>query len=423
MSDDTKKIDPKTWCPYPSFNLNSNTDGRVKLCCSITENLHVRDGMHTYNFGKDRIEDIWNSNYMNAARHSLSSGIQFSHCSNCWKMEEMKIESSRVAALRDNLHKIEDGVTRLPESLELRLGNKCNLKCMSCWSLSSSSIFHERETALKEMNLPDGLAFGWRWEIEEVKSMDKNWYESEIFKENFRKMAPQLRRLYLTGGEPTLIDENNFFMDELIKAGNPFCAVSFTTNATIWNEKFYKSLEKFQSSEVQISIDGIGSLNEYVRYGSKWEIVERNLEKIFALPESVNIKVFTVVSLLNAPGLTDIVRYLLEKFPKRKFIYAPIILQSPAYLSARLLSRDYRREVCDGIVEFLKVNEDTSHAWFRDGLRRVSDFLVNEGEGSEVDDREMQITFVKQYIDTLDQIRKNKHPQHQDLFERGLNGI
>jgi sulfatase maturation enzyme AslB (radical SAM superfamily) len=418
---DNDKADPETWCPYPWFNLNSNTDGSVKLCCSILENHHLKDKLKVFNFGKDDIKDIWNSEYLKSARHNLSSGIKFKHCDVCWKMETNGIESSRKAALRDKLHTIDVEPTALPQSLELRLGNKCNLKCMSCWSLSSSSIYSERLSALKNStDLPDWMLQSWRKEIQDVDAVDKTWNDSEIFKKNFKTVAPTLKRLYLTGGEPTLIDENCEFLGYLLEAGNTDCAVSFTTNATIWNEKFYNQILQFKNSEIQISLDGFGALNDYIRYGSKWEVIEKNLNKIFALPNRVVIKVFTVVGLLNVKNVTELLSFLMDKYSHRPFIHSPIILQAPQCLSTTILSGAYRYEAAEEIKAFLSKNPEDSHVWFKDGLIRILEQLYhNVGAQTEMDFHRGRS---RDYINTLDRIRKMEHPNKREIFERGLSG-
>ena len=414
-----KKIESSTWCPYPWFNLNSNTDGNIKLCCSITENYHITDGNRNFNFGKDPIEKIWNSQYMKDIRNDLSNSRKPKTCDTCWKLEENNLESSRMAAIRDKLHRKGKPVVDLPTSLELRLGNKCNLKCMSCWSLSSSSILAERKMAAERTDLAPWLRDSWEQEVKDVGAVNYDWFGSPAFKESFKKMAPTLKRLYLTGGEPTLIDENCEFLQMLLDAKNDGCAVSFTTNCTIWNEKFYGLISKFKSAEVQISLDGFGQMNEYVRYPSNWSQVDRNLRKIFKLPPQVNIKIFSVVSILNVMRITELVEYLLENLTNRSYIYAPIILQSPDFLSTRFLSAEYRTAAAERINDFLKSHPmEFNKIWYKFGLKAVVDHL----QFGETDDihRNYNLDLAKDYVLAHEKIRNLAHPHKRELFEKGL---
>ena len=142
-----------TYCLYPFTNLNSNTEGSVKLCCSINENIHAtKDGMEL-NFGTHSIEDIWNSPYMVDVRRQLLNGERPDACGVCWRLEDKGIQSSRQSAfaeLKDwaNPKHYQTENPPLPQSLELRLGHFCNLRCNSCWSLSSDRIYNERKKIL-----------------------------------------------------------------------------------------------------------------------------------------------------------------------------------------------------------------------------------------------------------------------------------
>lgn len=414
----------KTWCPLPWFNLNSNTDGRVKLCCSIVENEHVREHNQEMNFARDPIEKIWNSSYLRKIRKEMLEGQKPKACSVCWKLEEEGATSSRQTALQqyNNLVKNskQDILSDLPCSLELRLGNKCNLKCMSCWSLSSSSIFEERKQSLQRTDLDPNLISRWTHEIKQTSQCDLNWHATEEFKTSFKKMAPSLKRLYLTGGEPTLIAENLEFFKALLDAGNTSCHVRFTTNATVWNPELYALLSQFDSSEVQISLDGFGEMNEYIRFPSRWPVIEKNLDRIFALPEKVSLKIFTVVSLLNADSVIDLTDWLLKKYKARPFLYAPILLQSPDFLSTSLLTEEYRQniiaelEVC---IRKIKSSLGPTHQ-IEYGLENIQKHL-RVGVADEA--RKKQIQIATSYIDSLEKIRLIKHPRKQMLFEKGLS--
>ncbi len=67
----------KTFCPFPFMNLNSNTDGSVKICCAQNENIHLKkeDGT-TYNLYEDDINEIWNSKNIQGIRKKLLEGEQ-----------------------------------------------------------------------------------------------------------------------------------------------------------------------------------------------------------------------------------------------------------------------------------------------------------------------------------------------------------
>ena len=86
--------------------------------------------------------------------------------------------------------------------------------------MSSSSVFEERASALRTLSpgeIAPWLYENWKQETEGVSKLDLAWYKSEIFKESVTRIAPGLKRLYLTGGEPTLIAENINFLQIIIQ--------------------------------------------------------------------------------------------------------------------------------------------------------------------------------------------------------------
>ena len=258
-----------TYCLFPFTNLNSNTEGSVKLCCSINENIHATDeNNNELNFGTHGVEEIWNSQYMKDVRKQMLNGERPKACDVCWKLEDSGIQSSRQSAFGElkacAMPKEYQSVNPpLPQSLELRLGNFCNLRCNSCWSLSSDRIADERRRIqLKDDSLPSWLRKEWDDELALEKQADWLWWESDEFVNSIKKLAPKLKRLYLTGGEPTLIKRNIEIMQMILDAGNTDCYIALTTNLTQWNEVFYNTMSRFNHGGIQISIDDVHDKNE-----------------------------------------------------------------------------------------------------------------------------------------------------------------
>ena len=67
---DTKKLDwaikhVDKFCTLPWLNLNTNPNGNIKLCCSITLDTFVSNkNAKSYNLGYQDIDEIWDSIYM-----------------------------------------------------------------------------------------------------------------------------------------------------------------------------------------------------------------------------------------------------------------------------------------------------------------------------------------------------------------------
>jgi len=397
----------KKFCVLPWLNLNTNPNGNVKLCCSIAMDYFVGFGKPAkpFNLGYDDIDTIWNSEHMLNVRDLHRQNNGSGDCADCYRMEKVSGHSPRKGQnkmwimrqendeeLASHLNTITeyDGVNKkmfntldtLPLSLELRLGNQCNLKCITCWGMSSSLIQDERRDilrsgVLKEQKL-DWLQDKWQDDYDLVeKSEITEWYETEMFYKNFRRMAPKLRRLYTTGGEPTLIKANYKMFEELIAAGNKNCKIEFTTNMTTWNPKFYEALSQFDNVEIQMSIDGVGSVAEYIRYGTKWDVVRENIKKVFEMASTRpnwRILCYTVLQALNYQYVTEIWDVLSKEaeFYKKRVEWWPITLSYPLYLGLAAIPKEDRiksiprirekaRQYDSGLANFT-VNKDTMAA-------------------------------------------------------------
>lgn len=358
------------FCVLPWLNMNTNPNGNVKLCCSIAMDYFVANKDRPFNLGYDDITQIWNGPHMQNVRNLHRQNNGSDDCLDCYKIEKLSGHSPRkgqnkiwvdrknhdpelaeylTEVSNEKLYSISN---ILPLSLELRLGNQCNLKCVTCWGMSSSLIHEERKDMVKSGELIKRdlgwLQEKWTEDIEAVEKADMTeWYETDIFYKNFRLMAPKLRRLYTTGGEPTLIKANYRMLEELLAAGNNTCRIEFTTNMTTWNPKFYENLSKFENVEIQMSVDGVGTVAEYIRYGTKWDVVRENIKKVFEMASTRpnwRIVCYSVLQALNYQHITEIWEVLDEESKRyyKRVDWWPITLNYPAYLSLAVIPIEQR---------------------------------------------------------------------------------
>ena len=380
------------YCVYPFINVHTNTDGRCKLCCHVYGEDYIKvDGKDAV-LGKTNWNNIWNSKYMLDVRANLLSGKKVKECNRCYEHEEKGLQSSRQWANENYKQPL---LHSNPTHLELRLGNKCNLKCNSCWSVSSSQIYKERKKILANETVPKWLDDQWQHEIKSVESFDWQWYETQEFRDFVDQVAPTLERLYMTGGEPTMIDANQYVLDKLVEAGNTKCHVAWTTNMTTWPEGFYDKLDFFDSSEVQMSIDGYGDHNMYIRYPTDWKKVEENFTKAMTLPEKVQLKIYFVYQAWNVFDVDRLIRWLEER-QTRRVDFVPIFLEHPDQLHSCV----WPREIQHKIIGKLFTLQTTMH---RDPVQRIINYTQNTNKYSAEN-----INRMKQFISINDRYRKYK---------------
>jgi len=380
-----------TFCVYPWINLHTNTDGRCKLCCHVyTEDYVQIDGKDAV-LGQDPFDEIWHGGYMTKVRERMLTGKPVGECSRCYEHEDKGIESSRQWANKQ--YPIQSTEVFDPTHLELRLGNHCNLKCNSCWSVSSDQLYKERSKILSNESIPKWLSDQWNHEVKSVEKFDWGWFETEEFRRFVDRVAPSLKRLYLTGGEPTLIQANKYVIDKLVETGNHSCHVAWTTNLTTWPTEFYDKLDFFDTSEIQMSIDGFGEHNQYIRYPTAWQKVERNFEKAQQLPEKVQLKIYFVYQAWNIFDVKPLIKWLMNA-QCRRIDFVPIFLEYPDQLHSCVWPEYIRNQA---IQELLTIDPG-SH---RDPVARIIEYTKNTDKYSK-----HLLDRMKTYIEINDRYRR-----------------
>lgn len=261
-------------CKYLENQINIRSDGQYRLCCVSTEPSN-KENINTHT-----PEEWRRSNTHVNARKMLANNQWPDACAKCKAQEEAGVESKRTKA-----RTFGPGISHL----DLRIGNSCNLKCISCWNMSSSSIAEEeKEMVSSGIKIPQVL-----------KIANFNWATED----NFKKLEHlPVQEVYFTGGEPMMVRHLPEFLDKL----DPSTHIRFSTNCTINNPKLEKILKKFHVVTMSLSIDAVDRRIEYIRYGSKWSEVEANAKR-FA--DNFMVNICPTISLLNAWFYEDIQEY------------------------------------------------------------------------------------------------------------------
>ena len=385
-------IKSKTFCTLPWKNITTNNNGKIKLCCNVQTEDYIKNSQNKEgNIHKDTIEELWNSSHIRNIRRELTNGQPVPDCQYCYDMEKQGSKSSRQWANERYLNREikqavqfslenEGHVNKLPDSLELRLSNYCNLKCHSCWSLSSSQLSSERKLWLKDDSLPEWLRKNWLYEKNKTNFPTINSLpEESLFMENFRKTAPDLKRLYFSGGEPTLIKAYELILEELIQIGNVNLELSLTINLTKVSQKFLSLLQKFSNVEVSCSIDGYGRANDYIRYPSRWNITSNNFKLLKKSLPKANIVIYSVYSIYNSFSIMDLCDWAEE------FASPPSIciswLRHPEYLRVENLPIKIKKEILKKWSLFIKGR--FKNPLTRANMKKLPCYLEKEPEDGE----------------------------------------
>ena len=320
----------KTFCTLPWINISVDPDGSVKPCCVSTDYITKEDGTK-FNLGYDKLDEIYNSKAFVTIREKMLQGMIVEGCSRCYEQEKTSNISHRLSY--QNF--IDENKTTVLEKIkikyfDLRFGNLCNLSCRSCNPTASSQIAKE----INNINNADLKKF---WYVANSQTLN-DWYLTDTFNNNLLEQVENIQLLYLTGGEPTLNENNKKFLKYLIDIGkSKQVVVKFNTNLTNLNTEFFSLLNNFSNVIFFGSIDGYKEIQEYLRYPSNWEKIDGNIKQVIK-NDTFKLIVTPVIQIGNLNKIIDLFDYI-EKINyelKKPIVNIdPIMLTLPEYLNIK----------------------------------------------------------------------------------------
>jgi sulfatase maturation enzyme AslB (radical SAM superfamily) len=274
-------------CALAWHGVSVNQDGTLDPCCQYT-NPELFQRIPFVEF------DQFDKTVRQRMRDDYAAGIQHSGCQKCYQEEQ-----AGWTTLRQYANRWYDQVDQQQLwHVELRLGNYCNLKCIMCSPGSSSSISVERQQHKELFKTVNIYPY--------TPEMPHYW-ETIEFQQFSAEFLSQLKRINITGGEPFMIPEVLIVLDRLMPVRDTV-NVSFNTNLTILTEKILSRLEQFNNLEVSVSLEGIGEMNDYLRYPSKWEQIQEHIATIQTRIPNAHVSVnhtFQHASVYSLPALSE----------------------------------------------------------------------------------------------------------------------
>ena len=154
----------KSFCPLPWINLSTNPIGEVVTCCRAgAEGTATKENGEKVLLHQDSINDALNSNTFKEIRLKMLQGKFPKACYDCYFQDRSGVDSFRQRSLRDCEFSLEDAKSITKEDgtipinlhhIELRPGNTCNLKCVTCNPISSSKWNEEPALARWPVAVP-----------------------------------------------------------------------------------------------------------------------------------------------------------------------------------------------------------------------------------------------------------------------------
>lgn len=199
------------------------------------------------------------------------------------------------------------------ENLEVHPGNICNLKCIMCNPQSSSALSSEY------------VKLGW------IKKHVVTEQDEDML--STLNQFDSLKSVSILGGEFFLSKLNLEILDLLI---DKKLEVKLTTNATELTSKHLEKLKKIHKLELTVSIDGIGSIYEFIRYPASWDTVNASVSNLRKILPQASLAINTVVQPLNIQFINELIHYANQHRVGLRFH----LLTRPRWLGWNILMQD-----------------------------------------------------------------------------------
>lgn len=360
-SDDAPAAQSPTFCPVPWVHLFADELGVLRPCCMTMEQPHLvnRDPAgipYTVN-RPGSVDAAWNSPFMKELRLDMLGGRRPAVCQRCFMTEDLGIRSYRQDFNDSFGEKAAEAValtapdgassTDLIRSVDLRLGNLCNLRCRMCSPISSKLLIPE----FAELT---GISTNEKWLVR-LERLD--WFTRKETWRQFERLLPHVERLHFAGGEPLLIPEMFDFLERAVSLGHAGkIALSYSTNLTILPDRIASLWPAFQSVKPVVSLDGFDSVNSLIRYPSRWESIDENLHRLDREGASLGcttVKFSTTVQLYNILRLDELFEYLLLGFKNLRPFPFLSLLANPSCFSIQVLPPGLKNEAAERLRAFV----------------------------------------------------------------------
>jgi sulfatase maturation enzyme AslB (radical SAM superfamily) len=123
-----------------------------------------------------------------------------------------------------------------------------------------------------------------------------------------------LKKLYVAGGEPTAMPEFYEFLRSCIDQNNTSFEFVVNTNAVKFSKKLLNLFAQFSNLQFIVSIDGLDSVNHYIRWPSEWKTIINNVHDLKKQGHIVSLN--TTVSIYNISNLYLLLNFFDTEFPK-----------------------------------------------------------------------------------------------------------
>ena len=434
-----------TFCPIPWIFQAVRNNGDIRICCqaNVTENQGVvrhEDGT-SYNAGRDDMEAARNATLMKEVRKNMLSGEWSAECGRCQQEESAGLNSRRQYELDnwksftidDAMYITEPDGTIKDSKLEyydLRFGNLCNLACRMCGPTDSHTWYEQWADyhGSEEYKDTHGTVTLTRNDKGRLSTTDYDWHGSETFWQQLESNIPNIKHVYMAGGEPMMIERHYEFLQKCIDMGqSKKMILEYNTNMSNLPKRVLDMWTKFKQVRVGASMDGMGAVVEYQRWPLKWNQAYANLQKLDEYAQSnPNILAWLActVTAYNIWHIPDFMQWKLNdsgfkkiNSTKKRPIITHHVAHGPKRVNIRVLPDSMKAQVTAYYAEQIKYFKENYSEDIAKNAESILNSITKYMNAATIDNLDEFIKFTKGIDAARNQSIVDIAPEYKDMFK------
>jgi MoaA/NifB/PqqE/SkfB family radical SAM enzyme len=298
-----------------------------------------------------------------------------------------------------NIQKIFDAPKINPYFYNIVLGNLCNLSCVMCSPYLSSKIATDFKK-LKIINSDHPILLDWTRD-------DTAWQKFVDHIDSNKNIVC----VHFQGGEPLLHVRFREFLKHCVDTGHTNFHLTMVTNGTVFKQELIDLFRHFKSCQIEISVEVMARVNEYIRYPVDQPVLVSNIKKFLACRDNqVSVVLRTVPQLLSVLDYVSLLEFCLEN----SVCVDSNIIDQPGYLKPSVWPEHIRNQVKQRLEQFrskltdmnfcVNLNLRNQHQ-IENNLKQNIDLVIAALDEPLIDRQELQ-SQAKDYFDKIDQLRR-----------------
>jgi sulfatase maturation enzyme AslB (radical SAM superfamily) len=368
------------------------------------------------------INDVLNCDTLKQVRSDILKGFWPEQCKRCEVDKHTGINSRNewetkrhldVFTFADAINSTTDDGTITDAklvSLDLRIGNQCNLRCVMCFPGESTLWYKDyQEITGYDHFIVDDKTYNLK-----LSNSDFDWANDKHKIDLLVSNSKYLNKIKFGGGEPLLIKYHHYLLNRLIEEGySENIELEYSVNLTIFPPLLFELWKRFKVIRICASVDAYGLANEAVRYPSKWETIEKNLRMLDDSEDNIIVFTSTTVSILTLEHYSDLMLWIKNQNYKKinRDIENPgtsHLVYNPTFFNINLLDEHQQNTIFDILKN--KASGDKKITKKLDAYDKYCTTARGSMTEQYID------TVRKQFVGVFDRLALNQKQYWEDIF-------